>query len=178
MLCLTKKTEYALIALASLGQRPTVVVSAREIASEHALPVALLMNIMKALQQRDVVTSVRGAKGGYVLGPAMADLSLHDLILALEGRVQTTGCEEHGDVDALLPAPALRAIEAPVRALQYRLTRFLNDVKVADLVLLGRRIDVPAELVGCAKARRSSNASRALNFVKSSKPQEEPALVS
>lgn len=171
MLCLTKKTEYALIALASLGQSPNDVTSAREIASEHGLPAALLMNILKALQQCDVVRSTRGARGGYLIGPALENLSLHDLIQALEGRVQTTGCEEHGEIEESLPAPAVRAIEAPVRALQYRLTRFLREVRVADLVLPGRRIDVPAELVGFSK-------STVRKSVKSTLPDDSPELLS
>jgi len=158
MLCLTKKTEYALIALASLGQRTGEVASARDIALEHDLPPALLMNILKALQQRNVLCSTRGARGGYTLGSGVEALSLYDLILVLEGRVQTTGCEdhdEHDEHDESLPPVAIRAIEAPVRALQFRLTRFLKDVRVTDLIMPGRRIDVPAELVGLRRLRKS-----------------------
>jgi len=155
MLCLTKKTEYALIALASLGQRTGEVASARDIALEHDLPPALLMNILKALQQRNVLCSTRGARGGYTLGSGVEALSLYDLILVLEGRVQTTGCEDHDEHDESLPPVAIRAIEAPVRALQFRLTRFLKDVRVTDLIMPGRRIDVPAELVGLRRLRKS-----------------------
>lgn len=158
MLCLTKKTEYALIALASLGQRTGEVSSARDIALEHDLPPALLMNILKALQQKNVLCSTRGARGGYTLGSGVEALSLYDLILVLEGRVQTTGCEdhhEHVEHDESMPHAAIRAIEAPVRALQFRLTRFLKDVRVTDLIMPGRRIDVPAELVGLRRLRKS-----------------------
>jgi Rrf2 family protein len=155
MLCLTKKTEYALIALASLGQATGEVASARDIALEHELPPALLMNILKSLQHRNVVCSTRGARGGYTLGSGVEALSLYDLILILEGRVQTTGCEDHGEHDESLPPAAIRAIEAPVRALQFRLTRFLKEVRVVDLIMPGRRIDVPAELVGLRRVKKS-----------------------
>ncbi len=119
------------------------------------------MNILKALQQRNVVCSTRGARGGYTLGSGVEALSLYDLILVIEGRVQTTGCEDHGEHgdhdehDESLPPAAIRAIEAPVRALQFRLTRFLKDVRVTDLIMPGRRIDVPAELVGLRRLRKS-----------------------
>jgi hypothetical protein len=62
-------------------------------------------------------------------------VSLHDLIRMLDVRKE----EKVGTGG--------RPISAPVAALQYRLNRFLKDVKVSDLILPGRRIDVPVELV-------------------------------
>jgi len=40
------------------------------------------------------------------------------------------------------------ALHGPAQALQYRIVRFMRDVTVADLVMPGRRIDVPLERVG------------------------------
>jgi hypothetical protein len=40
------------------------------------------------------------------------------------------------------------ALHGPAQALQYRIVRFMKDVSVADLVMPGRRIDVPLERVG------------------------------
>jgi hypothetical protein len=40
------------------------------------------------------------------------------------------------------------ALHGPAQALQYRIVRFMKDVTVADLVMPGRRIDVPLERVG------------------------------
>ena len=48
MLSLSKKTDYALIALAYLAERPGRVASAREIAAARNLPAALLMNILRS----------------------------------------------------------------------------------------------------------------------------------
>ena len=66
MLSLTKKTDYALIALAYLAERPDRTVSAREIAGGFQMPVALVMNILKTLHHAKWLASTRGAKGGYM----------------------------------------------------------------------------------------------------------------
>src|SRR5689334_12330008 len=85
MLCLSKKTEYALIALGYLAERPTEIVSAREIAGRFELPLPLLMNILKGLNRRGLLDSTRGIRGGYRLGRELAEASLHDLIQIVDG---------------------------------------------------------------------------------------------
>jgi Rrf2 family protein len=140
MLCLSRKTDYALIALGYLAERPGDVVSAREIAGVYDLPAALLMNILKTLQRHGIVASTRGASGGYRLAGKTDQVSLHDLIRILEGKVEP-GC----DHDSEPQGP--KAVHAPIQALHFKLMQFLHDVSLADLVLPGRRIDVPAEVL-------------------------------
>src|SRR5438874_6751127 len=145
MLRLNKKADYALISLGYLAEHPDHVVSAREIAGRCQLPLPLLMNILKALHQGGIVRSVRGATGGYQLAGDLAKLSLLELSSLVERA-------ENGDE----PVASNRlALHAPAQALQYRLMRFMKDVSVADLVLPGRRIDVPLERVGVNKKLRS-----------------------
>ncbi|HWE95267.1 MAG TPA: Rrf2 family transcriptional regulator [Tepidisphaeraceae bacterium] len=156
MLSLSKKTDYALIALAYLAERPGRTASAREIAEARSLPAALLMNILKELQHHDVVRSLRGTKGGYQLAVDPATVSLHELILALEGPVRLIECAseaegcEHETLDEAddCRVSGRCAVQAPLQALHFRLVRFLHDVKLADIILPGRRIDVPVEMIG------------------------------
>ena len=68
MLCLSRKTEYALLALGYLAERPGRIVGARDLAVAYALPTALLMNILKTLQQHRLLVSRRGMRGGYQVG--------------------------------------------------------------------------------------------------------------
>src|SRR5436309_8700346 len=84
MLSLSKRTDYALIALAYLAAHSGRVASAREIAQAYDLPLALLMQILKVLHQQGIVQSTRGTKGGYTLHADLDSLSLHDLIGVLE----------------------------------------------------------------------------------------------
>src|SRR3954463_1185143 len=140
MLRLSKKADYALISLGYLAERGGTVISAREIAERCQLPLPLLMNILKVLHQRGILRSVRGATGGYQLAGDLSKMSLLELSDIVE-RGGENGGEPHDGTKRL-------ALHAPAQALQYRLIRFMKDVTVADLVLPGRRIDVPLERVG------------------------------
>jgi len=160
MLCLSRKTDYALIALGYLAERPEAIVSAREISKAYELPLPLLMNLLKRLQNQGVVRSVRGVNGGYKLG-ALQQLSLHELIRILEGKVEA-GCD-HEDAADGSPAVRSSAAHAPVQALHAKLMQFLHDVPVTDLVLPGRRIDVPSGALRRNRDRRQPMRDSAAN---------------
>jgi DNA-binding IscR family transcriptional regulator len=95
------------------------------------------MNLLKRLHRTGLVRSVRGVRGGYLVSNQLDRVSLYDLITILEvdpaHRVNGEAISGDGF--------------APIQALQYRLIGFLKNVNVADLILPGRRIDVPIERV-------------------------------
>jgi Rrf2 family protein len=165
MLCLSKKTEYALVALAHLAEQPGRIASAREIAESQSLPGALLVNILKNLQCHGVLRSTRGVKGGYQVERDLASLPLDELIAIVdcEGHSATGDC---GCQDATRDAAGgfgrnrVASAHGPVQALQFKLVRFLKEVRVADLVLPGRRIDVPVERLKLKDANKVNNDRR------------------
>ncbi len=151
MLALSRRTDYALIALGYLVERPNAFVPAREIASTYELPPALLMNLMKRLHQAGFIRSIRGTKGGYQLAVSLEQRSLLDLIQAIEGPVKIVDCaplrpkepchcgEDSCRVNRVCP------VRHPLQALHHKLIRFLTEVKLSDLLVPGKRIDVPFE---------------------------------
>jgi Rrf2 family protein len=169
VLCLSKKTEYALTALAYLaewaGQR---VAPAREIAEAYALPLPLLMKILKCMQHHGMLLSTRGVRGGYRLVADLDETTLFDLVAMMECPDRPgadCGCMAH-DADPMDRVKLSRSEPAggPALALQYKLVEFLRNVKLSDLVLPGRRIDVPAERLtaaGLAPNRRHNHAHSA-----------------
>ena len=150
MLCVSKKVDYTLSALSFLAVHAGRVCSAREIAETHNLPLPRLMNLLKRLHRKGLVRSVRGVRGGYHVSEGLDRVSLYELITILE-------------VD---PAHRLNgeAIEGngfgPVQALQYRLIGFLKSVSIADLIVPGRRIDVPLERVRTTKRKHHKQQTR------------------
>jgi Rrf2 family protein len=133
VMVLSKKVDYALVSLAHLVEHPDQFVSARQIAERDGLPLPLLMKILKSLNQHGILSSTRGVKGGYRITFDLDELSLGELIGIIEGSV------------ALAVPVRKLSLQPPVQALQFKLVRFLQDVKVIDLVKPGRRIDVPLE---------------------------------
>src|SRR5690349_21214519 len=122
MLCLTKKTEYALIALGYLAERPRETVSAREIAEGFDLPLPLLMNILKSMNRKGLLDSTRGAHGGYRLGKSLESASLQDLINTIDGEgAGRPLVEVHQDAAGHEHRPL--STRAAVHALNLRLAR-------------------------------------------------------
>lgn len=144
MLSLGKDIDYAMICLGHLAGQPNRVWSARQIAEQHSLPVSHLMNVLKRLHRKGVLKSTRGVRGGYRIEADLDTVSVFDL-LQMVGRSFSVPCtcgeDHHNELGHR------RAMHVPVQALQYRMIRFLKDVKLADLVVPGRRIDVPRELL-------------------------------
>ena len=88
MLSLTRKTEYALIALSHLASEPNRLASARGIADIYRIPLPVLTNVLKTLNRCELIKSERGARGGYRLAQEPKDISLASLIRAVEGPIR------------------------------------------------------------------------------------------
>lgn len=135
MLALTRKTDYAVLALADLASKPGRLVRAREIAQELGVPEALLINILKQLRQYGLVASSRGPRGGYCLARPPEEITLVQLIEAVEGPIRLTQCcHEHGDVsEARCELEPSCRVREPVRRVHDSLQRFLAQVTLAQI---------------------------------------------
>lgn len=133
MLTLTRKTEYALIAVCHLARVGDQVVSARDIAEEHGVPLPLLMNVLKRLNRTGHVNSTRGAKGGYLLAMPPEALTLAGLIEAVEGPVHLVRCTNHEPNARRCTLTGACPIRRSVHKVHDQLHRFLDGVTIADL---------------------------------------------
>lgn len=98
MLRLTKKADYALIAMKHLATRSDgASASAREIAEHYDIPVELLAKVLQRLARRSLVTSHQGTRGGYRLSRPVAQISVADIIQAIDGPLTVTACSTEDD---------------------------------------------------------------------------------
>ncbi len=94
---LTRRGDYAVRAMLALAARQTGgITSAREIAEEMAIPVAILPRVMADLVAAGLVQSTTGRAGGYVLARPPGDIALLDVIEAVEGDSRRTSCVLRG----------------------------------------------------------------------------------
>ncbi len=150
MLALTKRTEYALIALhymieqgaiaddaKNFGSHPPA--SAREIAERYQMPLPLLMNILKKLSQEGVLVSLRGAKGGYALAIDPHKMTLARLIEVLEAPVCLVDCavvKRDAEGNVIQPDCKINdrcPVRGPLRGLHGKLVEFLTSVSLHDI---------------------------------------------
>lgn len=94
MLRLSKKADYALMAMTHLAVREGSS-SAREIAEQYNIPIELLAKVLQRLTRRGLLTSQQGTRGGYQLSRSAVSISVADVINAIDGPVAVTACSSH-----------------------------------------------------------------------------------
>lgn len=98
MLRLSKKADYALMAMKHLAVAPEgVSASAREIAEQYDIPVELLAKVLQRLARRGLLTSLQGTRGGYKLARPTAMISVADIIQAIDGPLTVTACSTEAE---------------------------------------------------------------------------------
>jgi Rrf2 family protein len=93
MLRLSKKADYALIAMKHLATRPGAAsASAREIAEQYDIPIELMAKVLQRLVRRGLLSSHQGTRGGYRLSKPTTSISVADIIQAIDGPFTVTAC--------------------------------------------------------------------------------------
>ena len=138
MFGLTRKTGYGLIAmthLARLGDGS--VASAREIAGQADVPASMLMNVLKDLSSAGFVKSTRGVNGGYRLSIDPGEVSIADLVDAMEGPMRQSECisaDEHVSDDGPCQIMDRCPIADPVHRVHRRVHDFLRNITLAEVL--------------------------------------------
>lgn len=96
MLRLSKKADYALIAMTHLTVKPGSS-SAREIAEQFDIPIELMAKVLQRLTRRGLLASQQGTRGGYQLAKAASAITIADVIQAIDGPVAVTACSAHAE---------------------------------------------------------------------------------
>jgi Rrf2 family protein len=133
---ITTQAEYGLICALHLARRTAEgPVTGREIASLERLPADYVEQIMLKLRRADIVTSTRGAHGGYRLARTPEEITVRDVIAASENLTFDVHCVSH-------PVEAERCAEShdcsirPVWVLlQQRIDEVLASVRLSDLLM-------------------------------------------
>src|SRR5580658_10104194 len=93
MLSLSKKTDYALLALSYLTRAEAGrAVNTKEIAEQYAIPVELLAKILQRLAKAKLVLSTPGPTGGYRLARPAETISIGAVIAVIDGPPAITHC--------------------------------------------------------------------------------------
>lgn len=132
MIRLGRLTDYGILLITLVAkdseQRPR---AARDLAEETNLPLPTVSKILKILLGHELLVSHRGVKGGYNLARAPQDISVAQVIEAMEGPIGLTECSsDAGNCDLLSFCP----MRSNWAVISDALRDALEKVKVADLV--------------------------------------------
>jgi len=101
MLRISKLTDYATLIMSCLASAYGQVQSATRIAELLHLSLPTVSKILKMLAEAKLVGAIRGAEGGYHLLRPAAEITLAEVIAAIEGQVAMTQCCEKTNLCAL-----------------------------------------------------------------------------
>lgn len=138
MIRLSKLADYGIVIMATMARDHGVQHNAAEIAAATRIPQPMASKILKTLVRSGLLRSQRGAWGGYELARPPEEISVADIITALDGPIALTACIEDGagdcDLQALCPARAnWQRINDAIRGAldQIRLSEMIQTVPPA-----------------------------------------------
>ena len=131
MLRLSKKSDYALIAMKHLATRSDASSSsAREISESYDIPLELLAKVLQRLVRSRLLVSVQGTRGGYRLARHPSMISVADVIQAVDGPVTVTACSTD---DHNCDQYSKCSVRDPLWKIKNRILDALNTVSVAEM---------------------------------------------
>ena len=130
---LTKKTDLAFQALSAIAEADGERVNGAELATQLDISTQYLPHVMAPLTKAGWVSSVSGPRGGYTLTTTIDNISLLDLIEAVEGPVDETRCLHLGPVHG---ASGSCALHAPWTKARQALLDELSTTELSDMIVL------------------------------------------
>jgi Rrf2 family protein len=127
----TKRADYGLMAIYFIAsQGDEVTVSAKRIAEEFHIPPERLAKILQRLAKKKLIASHNGSKGGYVLTRHPSEITVGQVVRALEGPLNVVSCMSEQDD---CPQFARCNLRRPVQKIQASITHVLDSMTLAEL---------------------------------------------
>jgi FeS assembly SUF system regulator len=92
MIKLSRMADYGVILMVQLARAPENVTTAAELTEATALPGPTVSKLLKQLSRSGLLDSHRGTKGGYALSLPAGEISVSDIVSALDGPIALTEC--------------------------------------------------------------------------------------
>ncbi|RME57795.1 MAG: Rrf2 family transcriptional regulator [Candidatus Dadabacteria bacterium] len=145
---ISKWGEYGILCCLSLAERHKESkngedknldgkVTASIIAEERGIPVQYTQQILHRLKKGGIVSTVRGAKGGYILSRSPKEISLKDILCASEGATFEVICDIKPIYAECCNEPTLCELQTVWRELKETVDDFLSKRKLSDLLASG-----------------------------------------
>ena len=144
MLKLGKLADYGTMIVTVLAAEPERLYTAQELATRTHVAAPTVSKLLKQLTKGGLVESLRGARGGYKLGRPPADITVADVIAAIDGPIGLTQCSVHkGDC----AVESTCGVRGNWRLINTAIHQALKSVSLADMARPLHRAPVSRETV-------------------------------
>lgn len=131
MFKVNKLTDYAVVVLIDIacadGRR-----SAHQVADHTGIPLPTVAKLMKSLNKAGLVASQRGATGGYALGRPQREITVADVIQAVEGPIALTACADTSDQECSMERTCL--VQGKWNRVNTAVRAALSEVTLAEMI--------------------------------------------
>ena len=133
MIKLSKMTDYAVVCLGMLARRPGSSMSATELSKETGLALYTVQKLLKLLVSKsDFIKANRGALGGYKLNRNSSEISVVEIIEALDGPITLTSCVDKSE--SFCEASDICFLGGKWNKINEIIRKSLNDISLKELL--------------------------------------------
>ena len=130
MLKITKRTEYALIALSHIkNSDKNISITSKDIALRYNIPKELMAKTLQLMSKIGYIKAVKGPLGGYSSHPKLKNISLKDFIESLEGPLALTDCHINDDCNQITSCN----IKKPIQRINNNFLNFLDNISLTEI---------------------------------------------
>ena len=167
MLKLSTKSSYGLRACLTLAKAEEKL-SSTQIAEKDSIPQRYLEQILSALRQSCLVTSTRGARGGYSLSRAATDITVADVVKSVEGELPPMLCTNPDLRSSTCREESTCDCRDLCADLENSVSKVLGGTSLAD-ILTQRKSLIPGPTGEAHDGKESNNAIFATSTVENNK---------
>ena len=129
MLKLTRKLEYALIALRHMQMKGDILSTTKEIADMYTIPQALLAKTLQQMARLKYIDAVQGPRGGYRIDNLLAKLNLTQFVEEMEGPLEMVECNVNSDCIQINTCN----IRMPINKINQNIRSLFNKINITDI---------------------------------------------
>ena len=130
MLRISKMTDYAIMVMVELHALRGEVLNAHALAERSHLELPTVSKVLKLLVKKNLVDSYRGANGGYSLERDAQDISVAEIITAIEGPIAMTECSVE---EGLCAQEALCSLRGNWQRISVAVAKAMEGVSLAEM---------------------------------------------
>ena len=129
MFKLSRKLEYALIALRHMQMKGDTLSTTKEIADMYMIPRELLAKTLQQMARLKYINAVQGPRGGYRIDKVLAIINLTQFVEAMEGPLEMVECNINSDCIQLDTCN----IRMPINKINENIRSIFNNINITDI---------------------------------------------
>ena len=129
MLKLTRKLEYALIALRHMQMKGYTLSSTKEIADMYTIPREILAKTLQQMARLKYIDAVQGPKGGYRIDNVLSKINLTQFVEEMEGPMEMVECNINSDCIQINTCN----IRMPINKINQNIRSLFNKINITDI---------------------------------------------